>query len=120
MRRITTLSVWLAFSSGCYSWQPVSVAVPQPGSSPMTMRVTLVDGSQVVIHDASLNAIGVRGWAGVMGSRTLYVGNRAQLDRVEIRQPDLESTVLLTVAAAVATMVFLGSCANNAVFCLFP
>lgn len=118
MRRALVIFVWLVLSA-CHSWQPVSTVAPQGRASPLIMRVTLLDSSQVVIHDASLNAIGVRGWTGFLGSRTLFSQSRAQLQAIEVRQPDLESTVFVTVVAAVTTMMFFRGCANNTVFCPF-
>jgi hypothetical protein len=106
MRRAAAFLALLTLSA-CYSWQPVSSLVPQPGADPATMRVTLLDSSRVVIHDASLHATGVRGWVGFLGSRTLFVENRNQLQNVEVRQPDLESSVFVTAVVAVTTLLLL-------------
>ena len=95
MKRVTAVLVFLAFSTSCYSWQPVTDVAPEAAQTPSTMRLTFHNGSQIVIQDAALNAVNVWGWRGSPGARTVFHENRTQIQNIEQRRFDPLSTALL-------------------------
>ena len=106
-RSAALVGLFALATSGCYQWD--GARVPGPGGAQrMTnpARVTLADGSVVVLHDAIVSNDSIVGYAGDRpGERERTAVAVSQVRKVEDRELNFPQTVVAATLATLAAVV---------------